>query len=41
MTRRGLDTPIWIAATAAHEGAALLMFDEHFRQIDRVGACVL
>ena len=41
MTRIYLDTPIWIAATAAHAGAAVLTFDEHFRQIDRVGACVL
>jgi len=24
---------------ASHAGAVVLTFDEHFRQIDRVGAC--
>ena len=41
MTRICRDTSIWIAATAAHAGAVVLTFDEHFRQIDRIGACVL
>ena len=26
---------------ASHAGAVVLTFDEHFRRIDRVGACVL
>ena len=44
LRRRGRPLPtndIWIAATAAHAGAVVLTYDEHFRQIDRVGACVL
>ena len=44
LRRRGRPLPtndIWIAATAVHAGAVVLTFDEHFRQIDRVGACVL
>ena len=41
MTRFCLDISIRIAATAAHAGATVLTFDEHFRQIDRVGAWVL
>lgn len=44
LRRRGQPLPtndIWIAATAAHAGAVVLTFDEHFRQIDRVGARVL
>lgn len=44
LRRRGRPLPtndIWIAATAAHAGSVVLTFDEHFRQIDRVGACVL
>lgn len=32
---------IWIAATAAHAGATVLTFDEHFRSISRVAALVL
>ena len=32
---------IWIAATAARAGASVLTFDEHFLEIDRVGAQVL
>ena len=44
LRRRGRPLPtndIWIAATAVHAGAVVLTFDEHFRRIDRVGACVL
>ena len=44
LRRRGQPLPtndIWIAATAAHAGTVVLTFDEHFRQIDRVGTCVL
>ena len=32
---------IWIAATAAHAGAAVLTCDPHFKQIGRVGALVV
>jgi len=32
---------IWIAATAAHVGATVLTFDDHFRAIERVGLLVL
>ncbi len=32
---------IWIAATAAHVGATVLTFDDHFRAIERVGSLVL
>lgn len=32
---------IWIAASAAREGATVLTFDEHFREIARVGSIVL
>ena len=32
---------IWIAATAARAGATVLTFDEHFREITRVGSLVL
>ena len=32
---------IWIAATAARAGAAVLTFDEHFREITRVGTLIL
>ena len=32
---------IWIAATAARAGAAVLTFDAHFREIARVGTHVL
>ena len=32
---------LWIAATAARAGAAVLTFDQHFRDIARVGAVLL
>ena len=32
---------IWIAASAAQAGGAVVTFDEHFREIGRVGAIVL
>ena len=32
---------IWIAATAARHGVAVLTFDEHFRRIDRIGSVVV
>ncbi len=32
---------IWIAATAARHGAAVLTYDTHFRAIDRVGSMIL
>jgi predicted nucleic acid-binding protein len=32
---------IWIAATAARHGVAVLTFDEHFRRIGRVGSVVI
>lgn len=32
---------IWIAATAAREGAQIVTYDEHFRAIGRVGSIVL
>ena len=32
---------IWIAAASARVGAPLLTFDEHFRQISRVGTILL
>ena len=32
---------IWIAATAVRAGASVLTFDEHFREIVRVGSLVL
>ena len=32
---------IWIAATAARAGATVLTFDEHFREITRVGSLIL
>ena len=32
---------IWIAATAARAGATVLTFDEHFREIARVGTLIL
>lgn len=40
---RGADTPlptndVWIAATAARHGAAVLTCDDHFERIARVGA---
>ena len=44
LRRRGHPLPtndIWVAATAARAGAAVLTFDEHFRQIDCIGTCIL
>ena len=41
---RGRPVPtndIWIAATAARAGASILTFDDHFRDIARVGSLVL
>ena len=32
---------VWIAATAARVGAAVLTFDEHFREISRVGSIII
>ena len=32
---------IWIAATAARAGSTVVTFDEHFREIARVGSLVL
>lgn len=32
---------VWVAATAARAGAAVLTFDAHFRAISRVGSVVL
>lgn len=32
---------IWIAAAAARAGATVLTFDEHFREIARVGSLIL
>ena len=32
---------IWIAATAARNGATVLTFDEHFERIGRVGSVVI
>ena len=44
LRRKGRPFPtndIWIAATAARAGATVLTFDEHFREIARVGSLVL
>ena len=44
LRRRGRPLPtndIWVAATAARAGATVLTFDDHFREIDRVGSLVL
>ena len=44
LRRRGRPLPtndIWIAATAARMGATVLTFDDHFREIVRVGSLVL
>ena len=44
LRRKGRPLPtndIWIAATAAQSGATVLTFDEHFREIARVGAVIL
>ena len=43
---RGAGTPlptndIWIAATAARHGAAVLTFDDHFERIARVGTVLI
>ncbi|MEA2336631.1 MAG: tRNA(fMet)-specific endonuclease VapC [Thermoanaerobaculia bacterium] len=32
---------IWIAATAAREGALVVSYDDHFRAISRVGSVIL
>ena len=32
---------IWIAATAARAGGAVLTFDDHFREINRTGTVIL
>jgi predicted nucleic acid-binding protein len=32
---------VWIAATAARQGATVLTFDEHYRAVARVGSIVL
>jgi predicted nucleic acid-binding protein len=43
LRRRGHPLPtndIWIAATCARAGAALITFDSHFRAISRIGAVV-
>jgi tRNA(fMet)-specific endonuclease VapC len=32
---------IWIAATAAREGALVISYDNHFRAISRVGSVIL
>jgi len=32
---------IWIAATAAREGALVVSYDDHFRAIPRVGSVIL
>jgi predicted nucleic acid-binding protein len=44
LRRKGTPLPandIWIAATAAQAGAAVLTCDPHFKQIGRVGAVVI
>ena len=44
LRRKGCPLPtndIWIAATAARAGASILTFDEHFREISRVGSIIL
>lgn len=44
LRRKGRPLPtndVWIAACAARSGAAVLTFDEHFRQVERVGCLVL
>ena len=44
LRRKGRPLPtnsIWIAATAARAGGTILTFDEHFREITRVGALIL
>ena len=44
LRRKGRPLPtndIWIAAIAARAGATVLTFDEHFREVARVGSLVL
>jgi tRNA(fMet)-specific endonuclease VapC len=44
LRRNGTPLPtndIWIAATAARAGAAVLTYDPHFRAIERIGCVVL
>ena len=44
LRRTGCPPPtndVWIAATAARAGATVLTFDEHFREISRVGSLIL
>jgi predicted nucleic acid-binding protein len=44
LRRAGTPIPtndIWIAAAAAHAGAAVLTYDGHFQSIGRVGSVVL
>lgn len=44
LRRTGCPLPtndVWIAATAARAGATVLTFDEHFREISRVGSLIL
>lgn len=44
LRRKGRPLPtndVWIAATAARAGAAVLTFDGHFRDIARVGSIIL
>lgn len=44
LRRAGTPLPtndVWIAATAAREGALVLTFDDHFYKITRVGSVVL
>ena len=44
LRRAGCPLPtndVWIAATAARAGATVLTFDEHFREISRVGSLIL
>ena len=44
LRRKGRPLPtndVWIAATAARAGATVLTFDEHFREISRVGSIIL
>ena len=44
LRQRGRPLPtndIWIAATAARAGASVLTFDDHFREIARIGSLVL
>lgn len=41
---RGTPIPtndVWVAATAAESGAALVAYDAHFAQVERIGVIVL